>query len=85
MRRVTRGEKQGVYNQRELDVTVEEILKNPELATENSKIGFVTPYRKQADIAGSRLPDGIESDTVHKYQGREKDLMYYPLCWIILG
>lgn len=55
MRRVTRGEKQGVYNQRELDVTVEEILKNPELATENSKIGFVTPYRKQADIAGSRL------------------------------
>lgn len=75
MRRVTHGEKQGTYNQRELDVTVEEILKNPDLATENSQIGFVTPYRKQANVAGDLLQDGIESDTVHKYQGREKDLM----------
>lgn len=75
MRRVTHGEKQGTYNQRELDVTVEEILQNPDLATENSQIGFVTPYRKQANVASSLMPDGIESDTVHKYQGREKDLM----------
>ncbi len=75
MRRVTRGEKRGTYNQRELDVTVEEILKNPDLAAENSRIGFVTPYRKQANVASSLMPDGIESDTVHKYQGREKDLM----------
>lgn len=75
MRRVTQGEKQGTYNQRELDVTIEEILKNPDLATENSKIGFVTPYRKQANAAGSLMPDGIQSDTVHKYQGREKDLI----------
>lgn len=75
MRRVTHGEKQGTYNQRELDVTVEEILKNPDLATENSKIGFVTPYRKQANTAGRLMPSGIESDTVHKYQGREKDLI----------
>lgn len=75
MRSVTQGEKQGIYNQRELDVTVEEILKNPDLATETGQIGFVTPYRKQANAAGCQLPDGIESDTVHKYQGREKDLM----------
>ena len=75
MRRVTRGEKQGTYNQRELDVTVEEILQNPDLATENSQIGFVTPYRKQANLASGLMPAGIESDTVHKYQGREKDLM----------
>lgn len=75
MRRVTHGERQGTYNQRELDVSVEEILQNPDLATENSQIGFVTPYRKQANVASSLMPDGIESDTVHKYQGREKDLM----------
>lgn len=75
MRRVTQGGKKGTYNQRELDVTVQEILQNPVLAAENSKIGFVTPYRKQANIAGSLMPEGIESDTVHKYQGREKDLM----------
>ncbi|MDO7787365.1 AAA domain-containing protein [Desulforamulus aquiferis] len=75
MRRVTRGEKKGNYNQRELDVTVEEILKNSALAENRENIGFVTPYRKQANKAGQLLPSGIESDTVHKYQGREKDIM----------
>lgn len=75
MRRVTRGEKKGNYNQRELDVTVEEILRNPVFAENRENIGFVTPYRKQANKAGQLLPNGIESDTVHKYQGREKDVM----------
>ena len=75
MRRVTRGEKKGNYNQRELDVTVEEILRNSVLAENRENIGFVTPYRKQANKAGQLLPSGIESDTVHKYQGREKDVM----------
>ncbi|WP_246240545.1 AAA domain-containing protein [Anaerocolumna sedimenticola] len=75
MRRITRGEKKGNYNQRELDVTVEEVLKE-HIATENYKnIGFVTPYRKQANRAEQLLPGSIESDTVHKYQGREKDVM----------
>lgn len=75
MRRVTRGEKKGNYNQRELDVIVEEILKNPLFAENRENIGFVTPYRKQANEAEQLLPGGIESDTVHKYQGREKDVM----------
>lgn len=75
MRRVTRGEKKGNYNQRELDVTVEEILKNPVVAENIGNTGFVTPYRKQANKAEHMLPDDIESDTVHKYQGREKDVM----------
>lgn len=75
MRRVTRGEKKGSYNQRELDVTVEEVLKNPDLAENHEKIGFVTPYRKQADKAAQLLSNDIQSDTIHKYQGREKDVM----------
>jgi hypothetical protein len=75
MRRVTRGEKKGNYNQRELDVTVEEIIKNPVIAENIKNIGFVTPYRKQANKAEQLLPDCIESDTVHKYQGRQKDVM----------
>ncbi len=75
MRRVTRGEKTGNYNQRELDVIIEEILENPNILEDQDKIGFVTPYRKQADKAGQLLPRSIQSDTVHKYQGREKDIM----------
>ncbi|WP_027400070.1 AAA domain-containing protein [Anaerovorax odorimutans] len=74
MRQVTRGQKKGLYNQRELDVSVEEILRNPDLEA-RGYIGFVTPYRKQANAAEELLPDGIESDTVHKYQGREKDVI----------
>lgn len=75
MRRVTKGEKTGNYNQREIDVIVEEVLENPNIVQDREKIGFVTPYRKQANKAGQLLPDSIQSDTVHKYQGREKDVM----------
>lgn len=75
LRQITRGREKGKYNQRELDITVEEILKNPVIAENIKNIGFVTPYRKQANKAQQMLPDGIESDTVHKYQGREKDVM----------
>ncbi len=75
MRKVTWGPHPGAYNQRELDVVVEEVLKNPSLGAGDGQVGFVTPYRRQADEAGAQLSPGIESDTVHKHQGREKDMM----------
>lgn len=73
MRTVTHGENKGSYNQRELDVIIEEVLKNPDI--ERDDIGVVTPCRKQADKASEQIDKNIESDTVHKYQGREKDMM----------
>lgn len=73
MRRVTRGEDKGIYNQREIDVIIQEILNNPELEDNYEEIGVVTPYRKQADKAAKGLNSLVASDTVHKYQGREKD------------
>ena len=75
MRQVTQGNKKGTYNQRELDVIIQEVLDAPELAIEQGNIGIVTPYRKQADEAGRLISGGVQSDTVHKYQGREKDTM----------
>ena len=39
-------------------------------------IGVITPYRAQAEAIRRRLP-GIEADTVHAYQGREKDVIIY--------
>ncbi len=36
---------------------------------------FVTPYRKQVEKAAGQFSDDIESDTIHKYQGREKPIM----------
>ncbi len=75
MRRVTRGDGKGIYNQRELDVIIQEVLTSPWQGEENENIGIVTPFRKQANEAGKQLAAGIESDTVHKYQGREKEVM----------
>lgn len=41
-------------------------------------IGVVTPYRNQADgMTGNDQFQGIEVDTVYKYQGREKDAMVF--------
>ncbi|MFK4439183.1 hypothetical protein ABH897_003960 [Paenibacillus sp. RC73] len=75
MREVTRGEKLGKFNQRELDI-VEEVLEHPFVTVKDKKeIGFATPYRKQVIKAGQVLSEEIESDTIHKYQGREKPLM----------
>lgn len=75
MRQVTKGEGKGIYNQRELDSIVNEVLKNPELTEIGGSIGVVTPFRKQADKAAELLSGGIQSDTTHGYQGRERDTM----------
>ncbi len=77
MRRVTRGEEKGRYNQREIDVILKEILVNPALESDSEHIGVITPYRKQANKAARHLKNGTESDTVHKYQGREKDTIIF--------
>lgn len=75
MRKVTRGNIKGNYNRRELEVTIEEVLNNNGDIDKYKDIGFVTPFRLQADKAGELLNKQIESDTVHKYQGREKEIM----------
>ncbi|WP_280234218.1 AAA domain-containing protein [Nocardia cyriacigeorgica] len=63
----------GRSNQREIDVILHEAL--PWIAADipPHKIGVTTPFRRQADKAADALIQDIESDTVHKYQGREKD------------
>lgn len=75
-REVTWGEKKGKFNQRELDVIEGEVLAGlEEVAAGHTDIGFVTPYRKQVEKALGQFTDDIESDTIHKYQGREKPIM----------
>lgn len=75
MREVTHG-KRGKFNQRELDVIELEVLPNLEIDVEkHSDIGFITPYRKQVEKASQQLTADIESDTIHRYQGREKPTM----------
>jgi hypothetical protein len=62
----------GRINQRQIDVIVGEIV--PELNAPLERIGVVSPYRDQANYAAKTSNgSGMESDTVHKYQGREKE------------
>ncbi len=61
----------GHLNQREIDVINKEVL--PELKG-HSDIGIVTPYNRQVNECKVQLPD-IETATIHKYQGREKDVI----------
>ena len=59
----------GHYNQREIDVIVQEVM--PEYITSKS-IGIITPYRDQAIAINRAIGKDIAS-TVHKFQGRECD------------
>ena len=59
----------GHYNQREIDVVKEEIMPNLQDETD---IGIITPYNQQVNEFNRQLPT-IETATIHKYQGREKD------------
>jgi superfamily I DNA and/or RNA helicase len=59
----------GLYNQREID-EIENILKG----SGSSSIGIISPFRYQADlIKGKYATDRIEADTIHKFQGRQKE------------
>ena len=70
----------GTSNEREVDVIREEVL--PSLpCPPGASIGLITPYRLQAqklsslaDSAGMVDLTGA-SDTVHRYQGRERDVV----------
>jgi hypothetical protein len=57
------------YNQREIDVVKEEVLP---IYKNSEEIGVITPYNNQVNEFIRQIP-GIETATIHKYQGREKD------------
>ncbi|MFD0362809.1 AAA domain-containing protein [Nocardia sp. GCM10030253] len=63
----------GRSNEREIDVIQHEVLPWISADIPPHDIGVTTPYRRQADKVTDALIDSIESDTVHKFQGREKD------------
>lgn len=71
MRRHREG---GRSNQREVEVIEAEVIPRFCADIAPADIGITTPYRRQADKAGDLL-DGIAADTVHKFQGRQKQVV----------
>src|SRR5215475_3963156 len=64
----------GRSNQRELDVIAEEVIPEYCQGFAGADIGVTTPYRLQATKAADVL-DQSEADTVHKFQGRQKQVV----------
>ncbi|MCZ9881690.1 AAA domain-containing protein [Arthrobacter sp. B2a2-09] len=65
----------GRSNQREIDVISGEVIPAHCAGIPNHQIGVTSPYRVQANKAGDALDAGIEADTVHKFQGRDKEVV----------
>ena len=71
IRTVKGNHARGHFNQREIDVIVQEVM--PQFSDDQS-IGIITPYKNQADEINRILGKDIAS-TVHKFQGRECDVI----------
>ncbi|HEY8753460.1 MAG TPA: AAA domain-containing protein, partial [Arthrobacter sp.] len=65
----------GRPNQREADVIAQEVLQEFCSDTRPQDIGVVTPYRLQVDKVAEALVKTIQADAVHKFQGREKEII----------
>ncbi len=65
----------GRSNQREVDVIVNEVIPAHCADVLSTDIGITTPYRRQVDKVTDALIDQIQADTVHKFQGRQKQVI----------
>ncbi|MBO7595687.1 MAG: AAA family ATPase [Bacteroidales bacterium] len=63
----------GHQNQREIDIICKDIL--PEIKSDPSKVGIIAPYNSQVNAIKHYVDNRIEVATVHKFQGREKDVI----------
>lgn len=60
------------YNQRQIDIIKDDVI--PTLRKCGCKeIGIISPYRHQVEELQRQLGKTFDIDTVHKFQGREKD------------
>ncbi len=60
-------------NYREVEVIEDEVL--PALSGGTGDIGIIAPYNNQIQVLKNRLGEKIDIATVHKFQGREKDVI----------
>lgn len=66
----------GKLNQRQIDVIFDEIIPDQKIDADKQSVGIISPYRLQTNELKKVIGDrNIEADTVHKYQGREKDII----------
>lgn len=64
----------GHVNKRHIDIIKEEIMP---FIDNNCSVGIITPYRDQVNELRKSFDSRIEIDTIHKFQGREKDVIIF--------
>lgn len=63
-------------NQRQIDIITREVL--PYIDDKNKTIGIISPYKDQVNELRKNIDDKrIEINTVHSFQGREKDVIIF--------
>lgn len=62
----------GLANQRQADIITELVNKYP--VSERENIGIIAPYNEQVKLLQSQI-DEVDISTIHKFQGREKDVI----------
>lgn len=63
----------GHFNQRQIDVINNEIIPKLCQKVDSKEIGIISPYREQSEKIQQTFGDTLKVDTIHKFQGREKD------------
>ena len=58
------------YSQRQIDVIKHEII--PKYVSNPAETGIIAPYKNQVEALRREITD-IDADTVHKFQGKEKE------------
>lgn len=62
------------FNQRQIEVVVDEVM--PKITASEEEIGIIAPYNNQVNAITKALDNKkIDVATVHKFQGREKDVI----------
>jgi hypothetical protein len=65
----------GRSNQREVDVIASEVLPQYCAGVASDEVAVIAPYRRQAEKATATLVRRVVADTVHKFQGRQKQVV----------
>ena len=64
-------------NYRQGNMIHDEIFPELGLSFEDDSIGIITPYRKQCETLSQLFPKNIQIETVHKFQGKEMDVIIF--------
>ncbi len=64
-------------NQRELESIIGKDFSQKVNLSEDKSVGFISPFVGQVALSKKILDKDYVKDTVHKYQGREKDVIFF--------